>query len=301
MMRVNAVLGGVAARALFVCGAVCAGASPAMAQAWVPPAGVGIVSVVFQDVDNTSHRLEDGSRLDGYDSISRGALLSLDYAVTDRLSFTIGLPYIGVKYTGPEPSFFELPIDDCLCWNRGWQDVAATVRYSLANGAFALTPSVAVGIPSHDYDYLGEAVLGRNLKEFRIAIDAGRRLDAVSDRLSVSGRYSYAFVERVLGLPNDRSNFGVEVGFLPVRRLGTRLGLSWQRSHGGLRSTEVTTDEQFQQYDRLLRDNNFHITGGTAYSLPWFDIFGAYTHYASGTDTHAGRAVTAGVSIPFER
>jgi len=34
---------------------------------------------------------------DGYDSISRGVLVSLDYALTDRVSFTIGVPYIGSK------------------------------------------------------------------------------------------------------------------------------------------------------------------------------------------------------------
>src|SRR5688572_23901077 len=90
--------------------------------------------------------------------------------------------------TGPEPSFFALPIDDCLCWNSGWQDIAATVRSNVSNGVFALTPSISVGMPSHDYDYFGEAVLGRNLNEVRIAVDAGRRLDEISDRLSVSGR-----------------------------------------------------------------------------------------------------------------
>ena len=43
----------------------------------------------------------------------------------------------------------------------------------------------------------GEAVVGRNLREVRIAVDAGQRLDAISPKLSVQGRYSYAFVERV--------------------------------------------------------------------------------------------------------
>ncbi len=280
---------------------VWASAAPSMAQPWVPPAGVGVVSVVYQDINNTHHRLVDGALLDGYDSRSRGALINLDYAVTDRVSFSVGLPYLGSKYTGPEPSFFALPLDDCFCWNHGWQDLAVTARYNLANGAFALTPSIAIGTPTHDYEYFGEAVLGRNLTEVRMAVDAGRRLDAISDKLSVSARYSFAIVEKVIDLSNNRSNFSAETAFLATRKLATRLLLSWQRSHGGLRSTEILSGEQVEQFDRILKDNYFHITGGVAYSLPRFDVFLSYAHYAGGTDTHAGRAITTGVSWPFER
>jgi hypothetical protein len=289
------------ARCVFALAGLCAGAPAVYAQAWVPPAGVGVVSVVYQDIDNTSHRLTDGSLLDGYDSLSRGVLLNLDYAVTDRFSFSIGVPYLGAKYTGPDPSFFGLPIDDCFCWNHGWQDLAVSARYNIANAAFGLTPSVSVGVPTHNYDYFGEAVLGRNLNEVRLAIDAGQRLDPISDRLSVSARYSFAYVEKVLDLSNNRSNMGLEAGFLATRTLATRVAFSWQRSHGGLRSIDFASDEQYQQYDRIIKDNSFHLTGGIAYSLPRFDLFASYVHFASGTDTHVGRAITAGLSWPFER
>jgi hypothetical protein len=295
-VAIRVLTGGLPAAALFL-----AAPTAVSGQAWVPPARVGVVSLVYQDIDNTEHRLTDGSTLDGYDSISRGVLLNVDYAVTDRFSFSVGLPYIGAKYLGPEPSFFGLPIDDCRCWNTGWQDLSATVRYNLANGAFALTPSLAFGVPTHDYDYFGEAVLGRNLREVRAAIDVGQRLDAISPRLSLTGRYSYAWVEQVLGLPNNRSNMSVEPSLLVTRRLNARLALSWQRSHGGLRSSDILSDEQVGQFDRILRDNYFHIAGGISYSLPRFDLFASYVHYSGGTDTHAGRAITAGLSWPFER
>jgi hypothetical protein len=288
-------------RALLLLCALALGSVPAYAQAWVPPARIGVVSVVYQTISNTNHRLTDGSLFDGYDSISRGVLFSLDYAFTDRLSVSLGVPYLGSKYTGPEPSFFGLAIDDCFCWNSGWQDVGATVRYNLFNGAFALTPTVSVGVPTHNYDYFGEAVLGRNLNEFRFAVDAGHRLDAIWDRLALSGRYSFALVERVLDIQNNRSNIAVDADIMATRKLVTRIGVSWQRSHGGLRSTEMVTEEQVSQYDRLLKDNNVHVTGGLSYSLPKVDVFASYVHYAAGTDTHVGHALTAGVSFPFER
>jgi hypothetical protein len=288
-------------RSLLVALVLAVGSASAHAQAWVPPARIGLVSVVYQAINNTNHRLTDGSLFDGYDSISRGVLFNLDYAFTDRFSISVGVPYLGSKYTGPEPSLFGLAIDDCICWNHGWQDFGFTARYNLRNDAFALTPSVSLGVPTHNYDYFGEAVLGRNLNEIRLQVDVGQRLDAISDRLSVSGRYSYAIVEEVLDLPNNRSNMAVEAGVMATRKLATRVGVSWQRSHGGLRSTEVLTEEQYAQYDRLLKDNNVHITGGVSYSLPKVDVFASYVHYAAGTDTHVGHAITAGLSFPFER
>ena len=289
------------ARVVLLTAALSAGlSSSAYAQAWVPPANIGVVSVVYQHIVNTGHRLDDGSLLPGFESISRGTLVNLDYAVSDRFSFSVGLPYVAAKYTGPEPSLFGLEIDECKCWNHGWQDVSATARYNIRNGPFALTPSVSFGLPSHGYDSIGEAALGRNLREISIALDAGQRLDAISDRLSVAGRYSYAMVEQVDDIANNRSNFGVEVAVRAHRKLSTRATFTWQRTHGGLRSTEFD-ENNFLLFDRILKDNSFHIRGGVAYSLARSDVFISFTHYASGTDTHAGRALTTGFSVPFER
>jgi hypothetical protein len=144
-------------------------------------------------------------------------------------------------------------------------------------------------------------VIGRHLKELRLAIDAGRRLDVLSPRLAVEGRYSYAFVERVIGIPNDRSNAAVETSFAMTRKLSTRGTLSWQHTHGGLRGSpvEINTPERLNEHDRLLRDNNWHVGGGVSYEFPRVDVFASYIAYVGGTDTHAGRAVTAGVSWPF--
>jgi hypothetical protein len=274
--------------------------SSAFAQAWVPPANIGFVTIAYQQIVNTGHRLDDGSFLPGFESSSRSMLVNFDYALTDRFSFSVGLPYVAAKYQGAEPSVFGLEIDECRCWNRGWQDVSATARYNVRNGAFALTPSVSFGVPSHDYAAVGEAAVGRNLREISVAVDAGQRLDAISDRLSVSARYSYAMVEQVDDVSNNRSNFGVEIAVRASRKASVRAAFTGQRTHGGLRSTEFTEDN-FLLFDRILKDNSFHIGGGFTYSLPRTDLFLSFTHYASGTDTHAGRAVTFGFSVPFER
>jgi len=301
MDRAHSAATSISIRGLMAALALCAGASSAFAQAWGPPARVGVVTFAYQFIDNTAHLAHDGTKITGFDSLSRTFLINAEYGVTDRFSFSVDFPYVGSKYLGPEPSFFSLPIDECKCWNNGWQDFNFTARYSLRKDAWGVTPSISVGVPSHDYQYTGEATLGRNLNELRMAIDVGRRLDTISPRLSVSGQYSFAFVEEVIGVSNNRSNIGFEAAYLATRKLSTRAVFSWQVSHGGLASTEFDTDEEIAQFDRLIADNSFHLGGTVSYSLPKFDVFGAYVYYATGTDTHAGHAVTFGVSWPFER
>lgn len=286
----------------------------AMAQAWVPPRGVGSITALYQRIGYTGHRLTDGSRFEGVQSTSMAFYLEADYALTDRLSVSAGLPFVLSKYDDPNPPpppIPYLPVDECHCWNTGFQDFGFTARYNLVNGAFALTPSVSVGTPSHDYNFRGEAALGNHLKELRLAIDAGQRLDVISSRLSVQGSYSYAFVEQVIDVTSNRSNAAVETTYLLTRKLAVQGSVLWQRTHGGLRfgagpesslvfPGEVNTPERLFQHDRLLRDNHMRIGGGASYSFSRMDVFGSYTRFVRGTDSHTGGSLTFGISWPFQ-
>ena len=135
-----------------------------------------------------------------------------EYSFTNRFAVTASLPYVFAKYTDPNPPPNPIPFlpqDQCRCWHSGWQDLGISARYNVVGGGtgkFALTPSVSLGVPTHDYDFRGEAVLGRNLKEEHIGVDAGRRLDAISSNLLVERGYSYAIVESVKGVSTNRIN-----------------------------------------------------------------------------------------------
>jgi hypothetical protein len=302
----------IVSRACLAAVVVFASRPAAAGQAWVAPAGVGAISVTYQVIDNAGHRLTDGTLLDDGKSTNMAAAIEAEYAVTDRLSLSAGLPYVAARYRGPGPTpFVFLPVDSCRCWHSGFQDFSFAARYNIVNGAFALTPSVTLGMPSHDYDFRGEATLGTNLKELHLGVDAGRRLDAISPKLFVAGRYAYTIAQRPLGVAHDRSTAAFEGGYSITRRLAARGWVSVQRTHGGLRlgalpgsalefPGEVQTLEQRFQHDRLLRDNNWRAGAGLAYSLPRIDVFGSYIDYVSGTDAHAGHVFTVGVSWPFE-
>lgn len=253
--------------------------------------------------------MTDGSLLPLGQSLTHGIYVETDYAFTNRLSVTFGVPYVFAKYTGDGPTPAALPVDMCRCWHSSWQDFGITARVNLINGLFALTPFVSAGLPSHAYNYQGEAVVGRALKELRVGVAAGRRLDEISPRLSVQGSYSYAIVEEVLEVPNNRTNVSVDGGVeVLARRLFVRSLFLWQRTHGGLRAGtgppvvpwgEITTQELFDQHDRLLRDNNFRVGIGVSGSLARADLYATFIGYVSGTDSHAGHAITVGISLPF--
>lgn len=287
------------------------------AQAWVPPAGSGSITVAAQAIDHTGHVLTDGSTIPFGKSRTAAIYVEADMALTDRLSITAGIPFVFAKYRGPRPpdGIPEPPmvqaVDRCYCWQKGLQDISVTARYNVLSGAAAVTPSISLGVPSHDYNYVGEAVVGRNLREVRLAIDAGARLDALSPRLAVQARYAYAIVERVLDVPNNRSNATAEIILRLTDRVAVQGALSRQITHGGLRAGvgppgpdgipwgEITTPELFREHDRLIRDNNWRLGGGVSIGLARGDLFVSYVEFVGGTDTHAGRALTTGFSVPF--
>jgi hypothetical protein len=304
--------------ARFVVGLVLAVAAvpQASAQAWGSPAGQGWVTVAFQRIDNTGHVLRDGSTAPYGKSRNASVYVEAAYAVTDRLSLSAAVPFVFAKYLGPsfdpEPPMVQ-PVDACYCWQDGLQDFGLTARFNLLNGSTALTPSVSFGVPSHGYEHVGEAVVGRGLRELRLAVDVGQRLDFLSPRLAVEGRYSYAFVERVLDVSTNRSNASVALAFQALDRLAVRAVVSRQVTHGGLQAGlekpppngypwgEITTAALFREHDRLMRDDSWHVGAALTYAFARADLFASYVEFVSGRNTHAGRALTVGVSFPFGR
>jgi len=309
-----------------VAGAACwalaaAVAAPSVAaQAWARRAGEGSVTLAFQGIDNTGHVLSDGSTVPVGKSRNASIYVEAEYAVTDRVSFSAGIPFVFAQYRGPRPPPGQAeppmvqPVDACYCWQDGLQDLGLTSRFNLLNGATALAASLSLGAPSHDYEYRGEAVVGRHLRELRLALDVGQRLDFLSPRLAVQGRYSYAFVEEVLDVSTNRSNASAEVLCQVTDGLSVEVAAFWQVTHGGLRAGlgpppepdgipwgEITTPEQFREHDRLMRDDYWRLGASLTYSFPRADLFAAYVEFVGGSDTHEGRALTVGISVPFER
>jgi len=220
----------------------------------------------------------------------------VDYALTDRWSISTSLPYILSKYTdpNPQPPFLGPPpaVDACRCWHSEFADFGFTSRYNVVDidRSFVVTPFVSSGIPSHGYDYVGEAVVGRRLKELRFGADVGQRLDRLIPGLRVEAGYEYTIVPRVLDVPNNRSG-GAVVGSIALPHRLTAQGIvSWQRTHGGLRFPDevVVPDipERLTEFHRMLRDNYLHTGAGVGFSTGSWDISASFLVTARGSNSH---------------
>jgi hypothetical protein len=272
----------------------------AAAQAWVPPAHTWSLAFVTQAIDHAAHVLDDGTVVPAGKSTTVGTDLIVGYAFTDRLSVSAGVPYVFAKYRGPgaPPPFIPfLPVDSCFCFHSDFQDLTGTVRYSVihTSDGFAVTPSITAVIPSHSYDHVGEAVVGRDLREVHVGVDVGAPVAMISRRLIMQGAYAYSVVQRVLDIPNNRSNATLEGDYRLTRRLTVSGLLLWQRTHGGLRFPQEVAPfpNLIAEHDRLLRDNSLRLGGGVSYSWGQWDASVTYLGYTpSGNNTHVIHAVT---------
>jgi hypothetical protein len=300
---------GLAARLLAVW---LASAAPAASQAFTPPDGVGSVTLASQYIHNLGHRFTDGSYQPNGDSVTTSVLLDAEYAFSDRLSATLGLPYVFAKYTGSIEPFSGLPHDTCRCWNSGFADFGASVRYRFGGATWAVTPIVRLGVPSHDYVYRGEAVVGKALTEAQLGVLAGLRLVDLLPSATVQAGYTYAFVERPIDdVPVDRSNLFVDFGYAVNRWLYVRGAWTWQHTHGGLRlgspitgepfpaPGEADTPERIREIDRLLHTRLMQLGGGLSVNLGPVDVFASYTKYIWGRDAHNSRVFGLGATWYF--
>jgi hypothetical protein len=265
----------------------------AAAQAWVPPAHTWTLTFVTQAISHDGHLLDHGELDPSGKSTTMGADLVVGYALTDRLSLDAGVPYIAAKYRGPDPPFGHFPVDDCHCFHSGFADFTGTLHYNVIRsaGGVAVTPSVAFVVPSRAYGSMGEAVVGHDLRELQVGVAVGAPVPILS-KLVLQGAYSYAIVQRVLGIPNNRSNATIEGDYRLTRRLSLSGIALWQRTHGGLRLVDITSDELFKEHDRLLRDNSLRLGGGASYSWGPWDASATYIGYTRGTNTHLMHALT---------
>ena len=284
------------------CALLCLLTLSCAAQSEVQPRGSGDVTFFGQEISHRAVILSDGSKAPGGRAFNRSIAVEMDYGLTERLSMTVGIPYVFGKYTDsilpPAP---VSPRDACHCLQSDWQDFGLSARYRIyGSRRMAVTPSASLGLPSHNYEYRGESVAGRHLRELTLALNATRRLDFLSRNATFSARYSYSVVEKVFDISTNRSNLTLEGDYMLRRKLTLRGIVLVQRTHGGLRLFEINSEELALQRDRLLRDNNFRAGAGMAYSFSRMQLLGSIIFHVTGTDTHAENIVTVGVRFPFQ-
>jgi hypothetical protein len=278
--------------------------APAFAQAFTPPAQVGSVTAAWQWVDNTGHIFTDGTFVPAGQSVTTSALIEVDYGVSDRFAMTASVPYIFARYTGGLPPRSGLAHDACRCWNSSLQDFVISGRYRFGDEFWTITPQARYIVPTHGYNYLGEAVVGPKLQQFLMSLHASWRFAALP-KASVQGGYTFALTEQAVDdVRVNRSNTYFSLGYALTRSLYVHGGALYQNAHGGVTVRDLATGaappEQAAQADRLLKMRFWHMTGGVSYSAGFADLYFAVEPYIWGRDTHDGIAYNVGSTWYFD-
>lgn len=289
-------------------------AARAGAQAWIPPKGELTTAVAFQRVDAQGHFGDDGSRQPGYRSRASNVVVDVAYSLTDRVAVTLGVPFVNVKYNGPEAPF-NLPenkVDDGK-YHGSVTDIRLGVRGSVIETPFVVTPFFAASIPSHSYPTIGEAAPGSGFQVYRLGVHTARALDPLVPNAFVHGTYSYAIVRQNIGVPLNASNVELEAGYSLLSAI--QLSLLWSRqwAHGGLTFAELAAapPATVRNFDRNVRVNFQHVGIGASFPLTEsLSLQSSYVDFVSGTAAHFGYGFSFGFAwtvqtyrekTPFDR
>jgi hypothetical protein len=283
---------------------VLACSSSLLAQAWVFPKGGGTVSVSYQNIFVRDHVFTEGIPRDTGHILSHAIILESDYSLTDHLAVKVALPYVASRYYGSRPH--QLPMDDGK-YHPTFQDFTFDVRYNLTNRNIALTPFFRSGIPSHDYQYFAHSAVGRDQREYQLGANVGRGLDPVLSKAYVQARYSYAVVQRVLGIRPNKSTVEAQAGYFLKPRL-TLLGTTqWTHSHSGIELTCGPVihcgldDDHWIHHDQIAKSTLLDVGGGVAFSVNRStDVFVSVARSVRGSNGHLHEPVASiGISRSF--
>lgn len=285
-------------------------ATPARAQAWLPPQGEASFSIGYGNIFSAKHYtgVVNYSGTEDVGHIRSNTVgMALGYGVTDRLTLDVGIPYVVSKYYGPTAHPFSNADDGH--YHGTFQDFRISAAYQLLTGAVALSPFFTAVIPSHDYTYFAHAAAGKDLHQYLLGFSLGGRLDRLLPDSYALVSYDYAFVEHVLGINVDRSDFVFEAGYFLTPSLSARfLGVGYY-THGGLEfhtpldllgpNHQITP--LFIHHDQIGKSSQVSLGGGLTYVLSGStELFASYIRSVYGRDGHKiDNGFSFGVSWSF--
>lgn len=269
----------------------------AHAQAWVLLAGEGTVSVVYHHLFVEDHVFARGDRHDVGQIRTHALTADFDYGLTDRWSLRAQMPYVAAKYAGGFPHRFpgQAPADfeqlDNTGYHSGLQDLRVEARYGAMEFPFAITPFVAFGVPTHEYEYFAHSAIGLHMKELQL----GTYLGAYWGRWSAQGRASFGIYESVLGRRRNRTNLDAEVGWTAGRNVRVFLFETSQISHGGFDLPfedlpRLAAEPWFPNHDQLVRAHFLNVGAGAVVGLTRaMSLQASLTSTVAGRNTHAAK------------
>lgn len=186
-----------------------------------------------------------------------------EYAATDRLTLSAGIPLLRRRYQGTfphDPRILDPPRDaefiDDGEYHTDFQDFHLGIRYLWKTRPLIVEPFVYLGIPSNDYPFFAHSAVGQNLWK----VDVGANLvyfPTLSD-FFYGARVARVFVEETLGTNIDHWRVDGQVGYFFTPRVAGRAFLMVKEGNGLDFPDDFPpprTDERWYQHDRMVKHN----------------------------------------------
>jgi len=301
---------------------VAAGRS-ASAQAFVPPAGEGNVTVAYQNLFARGHLDLNGDRMpgeSGHDPVQGHAMvLEGEFGLTSRLTVSASIPYIRSKYGGSAAHLVG-GVGAVQEWDNGhyhgtWQDYHLGLRFNVLARPVAVTAFAGRVIPSHHYPALAHAAVGKDLLALVVGGAVGGFLDPITPGLFFTTSYSFMRTEELVGIRPNRSRVDGELGYFITPRLAARFLTSYQLTHDGFDLVSFATPmtialfhsdgteipREFRRYhDQLQRSNYLNLGGGVTVALSQsIEVFAAASNTVWGKNIHPLRGISVGLNTHF--
>jgi hypothetical protein len=242
----------------------------------------------------------------------------VEYGLSDRIAVHASLPSMMVRYEGP--TAHQEGVDgqpsntDDGRYHGAFQDFYFGTRFKLLQSAgFALTPFVEVIIPSHHYESLGHAAVGRDLRALVVGTAAGGFLEDWLPGLYFQTRLSHAFLQDAVDISPDRTGFDSAVGYFVTPRLAIQFVETFQYVHDGVDWTitspfilavhdgEQFTADHYYNHDRLARSNFLNFGAGVTFAFTEnVGVFATTASLAWGQNLLSPRSLTVGATWGFQ-
>lgn len=284
--------------------------SGVLAQAWLAPEGEASFGVGYQSTYTHDHLFSEGEERDRGRIRMSLLVFGLTYSFSDRLAAGASVPYVSARYEGSLPNIAPgLEWVDDGSYHGTFTDLRLDLRYNLLDEPAMVTPFVSAVIPTRDYASFGQAAPASGLEQYMAGVSVGRRLDPFLEAGYAQARYTYAFVEEVIGVAHDRSNADLEIGYFLTPSLGIAATGSWQKTHGGIDIPVPDTPAHdafrrtpyFRYRHQLARTSFVNVGVAVGYALTaTMDVFASYQSTVWGRNMHAIQpALSFGVNWGF--
>lgn len=289
--------------------------------------GDGSIRLEYQFI-RTGSFLSGSEEFDYWTTDTQVALLSGDYAISDRFTIFAALPYVRKRFNSEvswggdphnpnDPYWVDFVPPDKRFWDDGdyhsaLQDFSIGLSYLVEKGPWTLYPYVSYGVPASDYPFFAKAAIGLNL--WTIPVGTAFSYVPYFSDWHFEGNVAYVFSEKPLGVNVDYWLVDLSAGywFKPNLSVDAFLTLKYVRDGLSLLSPDFVDGdpanypadfdtEAWWQHDRLVGHRNLNFGVGVDYffNLDWKLSGSAYQSVWTDESNEVDFAFTLGLTRFF--